>query len=72
MVYRLLATLSLSHFQDWLASCIPVSVFSAGKGRSSADAWYSATLDVEESLGNVEEEASLKGGIYCCSVFALV
>ena len=32
---------------------VPESVFSAGDGRSSVEAWYSTALDIEESLAGV-------------------
>ena len=32
---------------------MPESVFSAGGGRSSVEAWYSTALDIEESLAGV-------------------
>ena len=38
--------------QDWFYYWVPDSVFSAGKGASSVDAWYSTTTDIEEVLGN--------------------
>ena len=45
------ATARLEHLQAWCDSWLPQSVFSAGKGRSSFDAWYSTSLDIEESVG---------------------
>ena len=32
----------------WFKSWVPDSVFSAGGGRSSVEAWYTAALDIEE------------------------
>ena len=40
-VDRLWATVRLSHTQDWFASWLQDSVRSAGRGRSSGDAWCS-------------------------------
>ena len=39
VVYRLWATVRLEHLQEWCDSWLPSSVFSAGKGRSSVEAW---------------------------------
>ena len=33
----------------------PDSVFSAGEGVSSVDAWYSTTIDIEEVLSNTRQ-----------------
>ena len=55
-MYRLWATVRLGHLQAWCDSCLPDSVFSAGKGRSSVDAWYSTSLDIEEAIiGTVDD-----------------
>ena len=43
------------HIQDWFCSWVPDSVFIAGKGASSADAWYATTLDIEEVFGNTRQ-----------------
>ena len=40
----------LQHLQGWFESWVPRSVFSAGGGNSSVEAWYSTALDLEESL----------------------
>ena len=34
----------------WFESWVPESVFSAGGGRCSVEAWFSVALDLEESL----------------------
>ena len=44
-----------AHIQDWFCSWVPDSVFSAGKGVSSVDAWYSPTIDIEEVLSNTRQ-----------------
>ena len=54
-VYRLRASVRLAHIQDWFYSWVPDSVFSAGKGVSSVDAWYSTTKDIEEVLSNTRQ-----------------
>ena len=35
---------------DWFQSWVPDSVFSAGGGRGSVEAWYTSSLDIEEVL----------------------
>ena len=40
---------------SWLRSWLPLSVFSAGGGRGSVDAWYSTALDFEEVLSGLCE-----------------
>ena len=37
---------------EWFHSWVPDSVFSAGKGVSSVDAWYATSLDIEEVLSH--------------------
>ena len=56
VVCRLWATVRLGHLQDWFDSWLPDSVFSAGGGRSSVDAWYSTAWDVEECLESDEDD----------------
>ena len=53
--------LSIGHIQDWVYSWVPDTVFSAGKGVSSVDAWYATSLDIEEVLsgGAVEGHVHL-------------
>ena len=41
--------------EDWFQSWVPDSVFSAGSGRSSVEAWYTTALDVEEVLSGVAD-----------------
>ena len=50
IAYRLWASVRLMHLKEWFQSWVPESVFSAGEGRSSVEAWYSTALDLEESL----------------------
>ena len=50
IAYRLWASVRLVHLKEWFQSWVPASVFSAGGGRSSVEAWYSTALDLEESL----------------------
>ena len=50
VVYRLWASVRLAHLKEWFYSWVPDSVFSAGKGVSSVDAWYATAVDIEEVL----------------------
>ena len=50
IVKRLWASARLQQLKSWLESWVPESVFSAGGGKSSVEAWYSTALDLEESL----------------------
>ena len=50
VVYRLWASVRLAHLKDWFYSWVPDSVFSAGKGVSSVDAWFATAIDIEEVL----------------------
>ena len=53
VVYRLWASVRLAHLQEWFSSWVPDSVFSAGKGDSSVDAWYATSIDIEEVLSRI-------------------
>ena len=55
VVYRIWASVRLRHLDSWLRSWLPLSVFSAGGGRGSVDAWYSTALDFEEVLCGLGE-----------------
>ena len=44
VVYRIWASVRLTYVPDWFYSWVLDSVFSAGKGVSSVDAWYSTTI----------------------------
>ena len=52
VVYRLWASVRLAHLKEWFCSWVPDSVFSAGKGVSSVDAWYATSIDIEEVLSH--------------------
>ena len=52
VVYRLWASVRLAHLREWFSSWVPDSVFSAGKGVSSVDAWYATSIDIEEVLSH--------------------
>ena len=40
----------MGQLDGWFKSWVPESVFSAGGGRSSVEAWYTSALDIEEVL----------------------
>ena len=40
---------------DWFRSWVPDSVFSAGGGRGSVEAWYTTALDIEEVLSGAAD-----------------
>ena len=50
VVYRPWASVQQGHLTGWCRSWMPDSVFSAGGGRSSVEAWYSTALEIEEAL----------------------
>ena len=52
VVYRLWASVRPTHLKEWFFSWVPDSVFSAGKGVSSVDAWYASSIDIEEVLSH--------------------
>ena len=41
--------------EDWFKSWVPESVFSAGSGRSSVEAWYTSALDIQEVLSGATD-----------------
>ena len=50
VVYRIWASARMGQLEDWFKSWVPDSVFSAGGGRGSVEAWYTSALDIEEVL----------------------
>ena len=50
IVYRVWASARMGQLEDWFKSWVPDSVFSAGCGRGSVEAWYTSALDIEEVL----------------------
>ena len=50
VVYRLWASTRMGQLAGWFQSWAPASVFSAGGGRGSVEAWYTSSLDIEEVL----------------------
>ena len=53
IAHRIWASVRMLQLEDWFRSWVPDSVFSAGSGRSSVEAWYTTALDIEEVLSVV-------------------
>ena len=49
-VYRSWASACMQQLEGWFESWVPSSVYSAGHGRISVQAWYTTALDIEEVL----------------------
>ena len=45
----------MSQLDGWFKSWVPDSVFSAGGGRGSVEAWYTSALDIEEVLSGAAD-----------------
>ena len=50
VVYRIWASARMVQLEGWFKSWVPDSVFSAGGGRGSVEAWYATALDIEDVL----------------------
>ena len=50
VVYRIWAAARMGQLEGWFKSWVPDSVFSAGGGRGSVEAWFTSSLDIEEVL----------------------
>ena len=48
--FRIFASARMGQLDGWFKSWVPDSVFSAGSGRGSVEAWYTSALDTEEVL----------------------
>ena len=55
IVHRVWASARMGQLEDWFKSWVPDSVFSAGGGRGSAEAWFSSALDIEEVLSGASD-----------------
>ena len=55
IVYRIWASARMGHLDGWFKSWVPDSVFSAGCGRGSVEAWYTSALDIEEVLSGAAD-----------------
>ena len=63
IVYRIWASARMSQLDGWFLSWVPQSVFSAGGGRGSVEAWYTSSLDIEEVLTGA---ANSHVHLFCC------
>ena len=50
VIFRVWACAWMGQLDDWFRSWVLDSVFSAGGGRGSVEAWYTSALDIEEVL----------------------
>ena len=55
IVYRVWASARMSQLEGWFWFWVPDSVFSAGGGRGSVEAWFSSALDIEEVLAGATD-----------------
>ena len=55
IAFRIWASVRMLQLEDWFRSWAPDSVFGAGSGRSSVEAWYTTALDIEEVLSGVAD-----------------
>ena len=55
VVYRIWASARVVQLEEWFRSLVPDSVFSAGGGRVSVEAWYATALDIEEVLAGATD-----------------
>ena len=55
IVYRIWASARMGQLEDWFNLFVLESVFSAGCGRGSVEAWYATALDIEEVLSGAAD-----------------
>ena len=55
VIYRVWASARMGQLDDWFKSWVPDSVFSAGGGRGSVEAWCTSALDIEEVLAGAAD-----------------
>ena len=55
VVCRIWASARMGRLDGWFRSWVPDSVFSAGGGRGSVEAWYTSSLDIEEVLAGATD-----------------
>ena len=58
-VYRVWASARMVQLDGCFKSWVPDSVFSAGSGRGSVEAWYASALDIEEVTGASDSDIHL-------------
>ena len=55
VVYRIWASVRMDQLEGWFRSWVPDSVFSAGGGRGSVEAWKTSALDTEKVLSGAAD-----------------
>ena len=55
IVVRIWASARMVQLEEWFRSWVPDSVFSAGGGRGSVEAWHTTALDFEEVLAGASD-----------------
>ena len=55
VVYRIWASARMGQLDGWFKSWVHDSVFSAGGGRGSVEAWYTSAIDIEEVLSSAAD-----------------
>ena len=55
VVYRIWSSARMIQLEAWFRLWVPDSVFSAGGGRSSVEAWHTTALDIEEVLSGAAD-----------------
>ena len=55
IVYHVWTSARVVQLGEWFRSWVPDSVFSAGGGRGSEEAWYTSVLDIEEVLSGASD-----------------
>ena len=50
VVHRIWASARMKQLEGWFQSWVPSSVYGAGNGRSSVEAWKTTALDIEEAV----------------------
>ena len=55
VIYRVWASTRMGQLRDWFTSWVPDSVFSAGGGRGSVEAWYTSSVDIDEVLAGAAD-----------------
>ena len=55
VVHRIWVSGRMGQLDGWFKSWVPDSVFSAGGGRGSVEAWYTSAVDIEEVLSGAAD-----------------
>ena len=55
IVYRIWASARMGQLDGWFKSWVPDSVFGAGGGRGSVEAWKTSSLDIQGVLAGASD-----------------